>query len=628
MASDGTARPNDDTESIPVISDNLDGAADTPDAPSRVRQVGAAAGRRLAGLGAAVADRLPGFRAAVSARLPQLSATLVAGLLLCASFPPLDWWWAAVVAFALLAAVLIHPATTLRGGFGYGFLFGGVFYLPLLPWISGLVGAVPWLMLAVVCAVFPGLFGLLAVVVRGLPGWPIWFAVLWAAQEWAKSTVPFGGFPWGVVGFSQTTGPFLPLVALGGVPLLSAAIVLIGCAATALGLQIVLWLRRPRPDPEGADDVGPPPAVLMPGLCICVVLLAAVAVWPSVRHSGVGSGNDPAVTVAAVQGNVPRLGLDFNAQRREVLDYHVAETLQLAADVHAGRAPQPQFVIWPENSSDIDPLVNADAGQRIAEAAQAIGAPILVGTVRAGPGWTPDNPVSMNTVLVWDPHAGPTDRHDKRIVQPFGEYLPWRGFFSHLSGYADRAGYFVPGDGDGVVHAAGVPVGVATCWEVIFDRAPRESVLAGAQLLAVPTNNATFDKAMSQQQLAFAKARAVEHDRYVVVAGTTGISAVIAPDGRTLAQTDFFQPAYLDRQVRLKTALTPATRWGPLVQWVLVGAAVAVVLGAILHNGWSARPRRRRFPSATDSGDDVDDDVPSEEGGKHSARSGPDRGAR
>ncbi|MBL7315480.1 apolipoprotein N-acyltransferase, partial [Escherichia coli] len=100
---------------------------------------------------------------------------------------------------------------------------------------------------------------------------------------------------------------------------------------------------------------------------------------------------------------------------------------------------------------------------------------------------------------------------------------------------------------------AGVPVGVATCWEVIFDRAPRKSILGGAQLLTVPSNNATFNKTMSEQQLAFAKVRAVEHDRYVVVAGTTGISAVIAPDGGELIRTDFFQPAYLDSHVRLKT---------------------------------------------------------------------------
>jgi apolipoprotein N-acyltransferase len=272
----------------------------------------------------------------------------------------------------------------------------------------------------------------------------------------------------------------------------------------------------------------------------------------------------------------------------------VRETLRLADDVRSGAAPQPQFVIWPEDSSDIDPLTNADAAEQVARAVAAIGAPILIGTVLDVPGRTPESSAYTNTVIVWNPVSGPADRHDKEIVQPFGEYLPMPWLFKHLSGYAERAGHMVPGKSSGVVHIAGVPVGVSTCWEVIFDRAPRKAVRNGAQLLAVPSNNATFNKTMSEQQLAFAKVRAVEHDRYVVVAGTTGISAVIAPDGAELARTDFFEPAYLDMQVRLKTKLTPATRWAPILQWVLVLAAGAAILVGMRHNGWFVRPVRLR----------------------------------
>lgn len=528
-------------------------------------------------------------------RALRLAAAIAAGLLLCASFPPLGWWWAAILGAALLIVVLRDEATTAAGGFGYGFVAGSAFYLPLLPWISGLVGAAPWVALSLVCALFPGLFGLLAVAVRRLPGWPLWLAAVWMVQEWAKNSVPFGGFPWGVLGFSQTNGPLLPLTRLGGVPLVSFAVVLIAASAVAIGVEVIAWWRR------SSAEADRPPAVVLPGLCIAAVLLATAVVHPGVRQSGTGSDSEPVVTVAAIQGNVPRLGLDFNAQRRAVLDNHVKETLRLAEDVRAGRRPQPQFVVWPENSSDIDPLANADAGEQITMAAEAIGAPILVGGVVAHPGSTRDNPAALNTVIVWDPVDGPGERHDKKIIQPFGEYLPWRGFFAKLSSYASRAGYFVPGDGNGVVHAAGVPIGITTCWEVIFDRAARESVLNGAQVLAVPTNNATFDQAMSEQQLAFSRARAVEHDRYVVVAGTTGISAVIAPDGRELARTEWFQPAVLDMPVRLKTVITPATQWGPVVLLVLVALGVgAVVAGAWLrvrHNGGLLRPTAMSAPS-------------------------------
>ncbi|BBY20150.1 hypothetical protein MSTO_03550 [Mycobacterium stomatepiae] len=581
-----------------------------PDGPGLAGRMAAAMGHGITRLGKGAVARLPGMGAALLPRLTRLSASIGGGVLLCTSFPSVNWWWAAVVATALLAWVLKHPATTLAGGFGYGFLFGLAFYVPLLPWISLLVGDVPWLVLATMCALFPGLFGFFAIVVRGLPGWPLWFAVLWTAQEWLKSIVPFGGFPWGAVAYGQAEGPLLPLVQLGGVSLLSMGVVLLGFSVTAIALEIAKWWRagsRPRAeaaDGDGGEDMSArPPAVVLPGVCFCLVLFAAVIVWPQVRHSGAGSGGEPTVTVAAVQGNVPRLGLGFNEQRRAVLDNHVDETLRLAEDVRAGSAPQPQFVIWPEDSSDIDPFVNADAAQRIAEAAHAINAPILIGSVLAVPRHDPGPEQYTNTAVVWNPVTGPADRHDKEIVQPFGEYLPMRWLFEHLSSQAGLAGNFIPGTSTDVVQIAGVPVGVATCWEVIFDRAPRKAVLNGAQLLAVPANNATFNKRMSEQQLAFAKVRAVEHDRYVVVAGTTGISAVIAPDGAELVRTDFFQPAYLDIQVRLKTKLTPATQWAPIVQWVLVAAAGAVILAGIRHNGSFPRPIRLRFRPPAESAD-------------------------
>lgn len=591
--------PNEVTEVIPAIGDediapgdDLDVELDDDFEPAEDTDQTPAAAR--------INTWARRFGGAVLDRWPRLAATIGGGLALWVSFPPVGWWFAAFVGFSLLAWVLTTRSTTAKGGFGYGLLFGLAFYVPLLPWISGLVGAVPWLALATAQALFCGLFGLLAVVVRRLPGWPVWFAALWVSQEWLKSTVPFGGFPWGVIGFGQTDGPLLPIARLGGAPLVSFAVALAGFSLALVAAEIVQWWHH------GHKPGVPAPAVLLPGVSIAVVLLVTALVWPGVRQSGTGAGDDPSVTVAAVQGNVPRLGLEFNAQRRAVLDNHVKETLRLAEDVRAGRAAQPMFVVWPENSSDIDPLANADAGAQITAAAEAIDAPILVGGVVKAPGYSPDNPVANNSVIVWNPTDGPAERHDKQIVQPFGEYLPWRGFFRHLSSYADRAGYFVPGNGTGVVHAAGVPIGVTTCWEVIFDRAARESVLNGAQVLTVPTNNATFDEAMSSQQLAFGKLRAVEHNRYVVVAGTTGISAVIAPDGRELARTEWFRPAYLVDQIRLKSELTPATQWGPIVQAVLViagfGAAVWAVVAGVMHNGRFVPKRFRR--RAANAGDD------------------------
>ena len=181
---------------------------------------------------------------------PQLSVTIVAGLALCVELSRRSAGGTlAFVAFALLAWVLTRePTTTAAGGFGYGFLFGLVFYLPLLPWISGLVGAVPWLLLGRHGGAVPRrCSGCSRCSVRRLPGWPLWFAGLWVGQEWLKSTVPFGGFPWGVVGFSQTDSPLLPLAQFGGAPLLSFAVALTGFSVTAIdsrGRALVAPRRR------------------------------------------------------------------------------------------------------------------------------------------------------------------------------------------------------------------------------------------------------------------------------------------------------------------------------------------------------------------------------------------------
>ncbi|ORB52311.1 apolipoprotein N-acyltransferase [Mycolicibacterium rhodesiae] len=504
--------------------------------------------------------------------LAKLAAAVGGGLLLAASFAPLSWWAGAIGGLALLGWVLADPLTRPVGGFGYGLAFGSAFYLPLLPWVGVMVGPVPWVALAAVCALFPGVFAVPAVLLRGMTSWPLWWAAWWTAVEVLKSMFPFGGFPWGTVGFGQADGPLAVLARLGGVALVSFSTALVSFCFAA----VVLLVRRSvRTDRKGAVGI--------PVLCLALVTIATAAIGPTVRSSTEPAG--PSVTVALVQGNVPRLGLDFNAQRRAVLDNHVRQTLRLAEDIRSGRADPPQFVLWPENSSDIDPLINDDAARQITLAAKAVGAPILVGAVLARPEWSPSTPASSNSVIVWDPVTGPGARHDKKIVQPFGEYLPWRRFFRFFSDYADRAGYFVAGTGSGVVQAAGVPVGVTTCWEVIFDRAAREAVLGGAQILAVPSNNATFNEQMSRQQLAFAKIRAIEHSRSVLVAGTTGISAVITPAGRVVADTGFFEPAYLERRIPLQVNISPATRWAPYVQWVLVAIAVGALAIRLISRG-------------------------------------------
>ncbi|MFF7939686.1 apolipoprotein N-acyltransferase [Nocardia gamkensis] len=521
-------------------------------------------------------------------------AAIVAGLLLFGSFPPRPWWFLAPLGVAILT-LAVRGDGRLRAGFGYGFLAGLAFFVPLLPWTGIYVGPLPWLALSLACALYLGVFGLLGRLVGTLPGWPLWVASAWTAAEWGRSSFPFGGFPWGRLAFGQADGWFLSLAAVGGAPLVGFAVALTG-TATAASVGLLQSSLTPEGGREtGADETGP----LGPGatrgsatrlgyaaviVTLLVMPLTGLLLRSALPDPDVGVRT---VTVAAIQGSVPRLGLDFNAQRRAVLDNHVRRTEELADEVAAGRAPRPDVVIWPENSSDIDPLRNPDAAALITAASERIGAPILVGAVLINQDRT-----TTNSVMVWNGAAGPGERHDKKIIQPFGEYLPMRSFFRLFSEYADRAGYFVPGNGDGVVHAAGIDIGVATCYEVAFDRSFEDALRAGAQLLTVPTNNATFgDSEMTYQQLAMSRIRAVEHGRALVVAATSGVSAIIGADGTIRQETALFVPAALVAELPLRDDTTLATRIGPAPERIFVILTAAAALAAVARRRAARRAR-------------------------------------
>ncbi|MGW0563278.1 apolipoprotein N-acyltransferase [Streptomyces sp. NPDC003016] len=505
-------------------------------------------------------------------RLAAPAAAVLSGLLLYASFPPRPLWWLVLPGFALLGWCL-HGRRA-RAAFGLGLLAGLGFLLPLLSWTGEEVGPVPWLALAAAEALFVAVCCVGIAVVTRLPLWPVWGAAVWVLGEAARARVPFGGFPWGKIAFGQADSVFLPLAAVGGTPFLGFAVVLCGFGLYEALRQFQTY-RSTRRVPRGGAALA--------ALGVVLPVTAALAALPLVDNSA----QDGTATVAVIQGNVPRLGLDFNAQRRAVLDNHARRTEELAEDVAAGKVPRPDFVLWPENSSDLDPYRNSDARMVIDRAVRAIGAPTVVGAVL-----TPDEGKLRNTLIEWDPERGPVATYDKRHVQPFGEYIPMRSFVRLFSSDVDRVRRdFGPGDKVGVFDLAGTEVGLATCYEAAFDWAVRDTVTGGAQLITVPSNNATFGRSeMTYQQLAMSRVRAVEHSRAVVVPVTSGVSAVIRPDGKVVQKTRMFTPDALVAEVPLRSSLTPATRLGTLPEGVLVALAGAGLGWAVLRG---VRARRR-----------------------------------
>lgn len=511
--------------------------------------------------------------------LPSVAA-VGAGLALLLAFPPFGLWWLAPVGVAALA-LAVHR----RGGWagaGLGALAGLVLFVPLLGWTALHVAAGPWLILAATQAAYLGLLGGLAAWASPLADrhravWPVLTGLLWVGQEALRDRTPFGGFPWGRLAFSQSDSPLLRLATAGGAPLVTFAVALAGGL-----LALALCTVRPAGRGAGRARVRRPGAPALAGGqgvpslagagAVGLVLLAAAAPLPA--------PDGPTVTVAIVQGNVPRMGLDFNAQRRAVLDNHVNATVGLAQRVAAGTEQRPDLVVWPENSADIDPLRNADAAARIDLAARAVGVPILVGAVLAGP--RPDT--ARNAAVVWDPLTGPGQVYDKRHPVPFAEYLPARAVLAPVARLVTDAADllrsdFVPGRAPGVLAVGPVAVGDVICFEVAYDEVVRDTVTGGAQLLVVQTNNATFDRAEATQQLAMVRLRAVEHGRDALMASTVGVSGFVTADGKVHQATGFNTGAVVVRQLRVSQRRTLATRLGLWPELVLVVAAVGALAG-------------------------------------------------
>ncbi|MEE4593672.1 apolipoprotein N-acyltransferase [Streptomyces sp. DSM 41524] len=535
-------------------------ASATASAASGSASASSAGGRRPGRL------RRLGLLARREARRSALAA--VSGLALGLAFPPFGVWPLSLVAVAALA--LLTHGRTARQGAWTGFAFGVPFFLLLLKWLS-VVGWDAVVGLSIIEAAFLALMGAGLALVSRLPVpalWPLWTACLWVAEEWARDRVPFGGFPWGRLAFANTGSPYTPLAALGGAPLVTFGVALTGGALA--GAALTLWRLR------GAGGFSPRRALPAAG---------AVAVAAAVTAAGfavpIPTAADDSVDIAVVQGNVQQPGMDFLGRPMMILDNHAKATLNLAKDIKAGRIAKPDLVIWPENASDLDPFQYREAYARIDEAVKSIGVPVLVGALV-------DHPTKQGYVenqgIVWDPKRGPGASYTKQHPVPFGEYVPFRQELSKIITRLQRVPRdFYPGDHTGVLNVGPARLGDVICFEVAYDEIVRDTVNAGARAIVVQTNNATYGRSgQPEQQLVMSRLRAIEHGRPVITAATSGISAVVSPDGTIEQRTKEFTQDVLTARIPLRDGKTLADRVGATPEWVLAMVGVLSCAAAIM----------------------------------------------
>lgn len=539
----------------------------------------------------------------------RFAIALAAGGVTGLAFEPTRWWplmFLGIAAWLMLFDPRLRPKG--RGfviGYAFGLGIGGV----SLNWLAVLVeGAGPLLaaLLIAFIALFFGLLGLAVQVVRPLAWWPLAVGLCWGAVEFLYSRVPFGGFGWIRLAYAQVDAPpagLLPIIGVSGVSVLTATL-----AAGLAWLGVRLWAN--------------------PRAWVCPVTIAVAVAIGLAGISSVGRAYQPepeqghgTVTVGMVQGNVDGgAGVGAMGRARSVTNNHLGETITLMARARAGVVPMPDFVVWPENSTDIDPEKDAQTRATVTAAVDLAARPILVGAVTAGPG--PDE--RQTTSLWWNPSSATdpvTDRYHKRNLVPFGEYIPFRDVLLPVIPLLRLVGaQSIPGEGPGVLDGRlgdgrTIRVGTVICFELAYDDTVHEAA-RGSEVLVVQSNNATYrGTPQIAQQFAITRVRAMETRREIVVATTNAVSGFIDRDGRVRDRTDEGTAASASYELPLRQALTPAVRFAAAYDALILLGALTALIVAWLTRRRAARPLgteptngpewARGLPSASEESSDV-----------------------
>ncbi len=459
-----------------------------------------------------------------------------------------------------------------------GLVFGVTHFFSLLYWMRA-VGTDAWIALSAAEAAFMVPLAVVVALVARLRWWPVWVTAAWVAVETVRGAWPFSGMPWGRLSFAVAGTPWADALVWFGFT--GVSLLICGTAAWA-----VWCLRDGRKHRRTALATG--------------LVLAATTLLPSVV--GFVLPETGTARIATVQGDVPGSGDDLLAVHREVTASHVALTEQLGAEIEAGDTAPVDAVLWPENSTAVDPFTDPRTRLGIESAVEAVDAPVLVGAMVDAPG--PDH--VLNQGVVWSPGTGGGDRYSKRHPVPFGEYIPWRDtVFTRPFGKLRMIPRdMLSGTRLTPLRLGDLRIADAICFDVAYDDGIHAQVLRGADLVTVQTSNAMFiNTHQIEQQFEISRLRAQETGRWVVVAAVNGVSGVVAPDGTVVSRAGTRTRQVLVDEVGLVSRVTPAVRLGAWPGRLSILVTVLALAGALLARRRAARSAARPHPAPTTVGD-------------------------
>jgi len=436
--------------------------------------------------------------------------TVLAAFLASAAFAPIGIWYFAVLGYA----ILLRKITKTDRPIWHLFLFGLFYNATVLYWSGKFVGALPWLLLSLLQALFYIPVGYIAKKFKN--NW--WTILALLTMEELRANFPFGGFGWTRIAFSQVESPALRIVPYGGVLALSAITLIFAILLTKISFR---------------------------NLILSAFIFIGLALLPL---NAQGSG---AIKLLAIQGNTPSVGLDFNSRAKAVFDLHRDATYRFANEGY-------DAIVWPENAIDIDPSQYPEVAKDISVLTSKLDTPLVAGVVLDRFG------APANASVMYDLTGAEKTVYIKRGLTPFGEFMPLRALAEIISPYAKSVTDFKPGSDLQTHNIAGYEIGPIICYEIINDNLVHQMATNSSGLI-VQTNSATFaDTSESRQQLAITRIRAIETSRNILSVSTIGISAFIDNNGRVVNQTKEGAQAALVGNLQLNRRLTSAVRFGYL----------------------------------------------------------------
>jgi apolipoprotein N-acyltransferase len=484
---------------------------------------------------------------------------LTAGGALALSFPRMHWDGVAWIALApmLVIGLLGGP----RAAFFWGWLGGFTFFLGLLQWLNFTFmtfSAIPFPLTWLPTMALAAYCGLWIALVMAAVAWVgtrstgaalILAPFAWVAAEWGRGHL-FGGFPWGLLGYTQYARlPAIQIAELGGVYAVSFVILAVNAAVA--GSIVLPWRRA----------VG--------GLALGGALLGTTlgfGVW-RLREP-------PSPAVARVTVMQPSIEQPLKwdpAQANTTLGIYLALSRRAGAE-------NPVLLVWPETSTPT-PLERDPGLVAILRGLAAhLHTTLVVGSINVEGA----NPVVLRNSAYLLTERGIEGRYDKMHLVPFGEYVPLSGVIGFVRGWAEFIAELEPGTRTVVFPGPPAPFGVVICYEGIFPELVRDFVRNGARLIVNITNDAWFGRTSGPlQHLAMYAFRAVEHRTAIVRSANTGVSAFVAPTGHIVRRLALYERGVLTDTMPLRERTTLYTRLGDWVAYL----GLVVTAGALVARG-------------------------------------------